>query len=349
MRVTFGRYIPTNSIIHKIDPRLKLFMILLLIVSVFFPIGFTGYIILTTVILVIFAASKLSWRTLLTLAIPVSIMFTVIFLINVFLMHPDSGAINTINKAISEGKLTGVESWWMTTAGSSTTGFIGPNALAHAKVLDSVSTDEAKIINKAINEMVPLGHYFQWKFLWVSEKALYSALIMGWRIYLMITLTTILTGSTQPLELTLAIEDLLYPLKMIGIPIYILSMIISIALRMIPTLIDEAGRIMKAQASRGIDMKNGHKKDKVKALTSLIIPLLVSAFQKAEDLAYAMDARGYNPTASRTRFVQFKFRIIDWVIFLTCVSIGVFMIVYSFQFPIHEPFLHIPYIDQLSR
>jgi energy-coupling factor transport system permease protein len=127
----------------------------------------------------------------------------------------------------------------------------------------------------------------------------------------MITLTTILTGTTQPLELTLAIEDLLFPLKLIGIPVYIFSTIISIALRMIPTLIDEAGRIMKAQASRGIDMKNGKLKDKIRSMISLIIPLLVSSFQKAEDLAYAMDSRGYSPHGKRTRYKQIHFRFID--------------------------------------
>jgi energy-coupling factor transport system permease protein len=123
----------------------------------------------------------------------------------------------------------------------------------------------------------------------------------------MITLTTILTATTQPLEITLGLEDLLYPLRLIGIPVYIFSTIISIALRMIPTLIDEAGRIMKAQASRGVDFKHGRIIEKAKAMTSLIIPLLVSSFQKAEDLAAAMDARGYDPNQKRTRYHQFNF------------------------------------------
>jgi energy-coupling factor transport system permease protein len=124
----------------------------------------------------------------------------------------------------------------------------------------------------------------------------------------MVVLTSILTGTTQPLEITLGLEDLLYPLKLIGVPVYIFSTITSIALRMIPTLMDEAGRIMKAQASRGIDFKHGKIVEKNKALGALIIPLLVSSFQKAEDLAYAMDARGYDPNQKRTRYHQFKFR-----------------------------------------
>ena len=121
----------------------------------------------------------------------------------------------------------------------------------------------------------------------------------------MIITTTILTTTTQPLDMTLALEDLMMPLKLIRFPVHIISMIISIALRSIPTLFDEAGRILKAQASRGVDLKNGHFKEKVKALVSLIIPLLVSSFQKEEDLAYAMDSRGYDPQGKRTRFRQY--------------------------------------------
>ena len=124
----------------------------------------------------------------------------------------------------------------------------------------------------------------------------------------MITLTTILTSTTKPLDITIGLEDILSPLKVVRFPVHIISTIISIALRMIPTLIDEAGRIMKAQASRGIDFKNGKAREKVKSAVSLIIPLLVSAFQKAEDLSYAMDARGYNPQAHRTRYRSYPFR-----------------------------------------
>ena len=122
----------------------------------------------------------------------------------------------------------------------------------------------------------------------------------------MISLTTILTSTTKPLDLSLAIEDLLSPLKLVKFPVHIFSTIIAIAFRMIPTLLEEASKIMKAQASRGVDYKNGNFKDKIKAIGSLVIPLLVSSFQKAEDLAYAMDARGYDPYQKRTRYKKFR-------------------------------------------
>lgn len=251
-------------------------------------------------------------------------------------MHPNSSFINTILGG--NPSFTGTDLHFTKTA-NGISGYIGPD------FKDTINGFPD--LESAINGLIPLGHFFNWKVMWFSEKALYSALLMGWRIYLMITLTTILTGSTQPLELTLAIEDLLYPLKMIGIPVYILSMIISIALRMIPTLIDEAGRIMKAQASRGIDIKNGHFKDKVKGLTSLIIPLLVSSFQKAEDLAYAMDARGYDPHSKRTRYLQFEFRWTDVIVFTLGVSLFVLLIVYSQLAPTTGTLLHLPYIDRI--
>ncbi|AUM62967.1 energy-coupling factor transporter transmembrane component T family protein [Spiroplasma monobiae] len=301
MRMVFGRYMPYNSMIHKMDPRLKLFMIIALIVVVFFPIGYTGFVLVGSFILLMYSVSKLSFKMLLKLFFPIMFIFIVLILINIFMLKPSE--LNGIKFAELDDGLYGE---WMET----------------------------------------YGWVYKWKSLAFSEKAIYSALYMTIRIFLMITLTTILTGTTQPLELTLAIEDLLWPLKLIGIPVYIFSTIISIALRMIPTLIDEAGRIMKAQSSRGIDFKNGKLVDKAKSMTSLIIPLLVSAFQKAEDLAYAMDSRGYDPHAKRTRYRQVKFRILDIIIFVLGMGIFATLICYvnmeSFQ-----NLVQIPRIDQI--
>lgn len=315
MRISFGRYIPKNSLIYKMDPRLKLFMIMVLIVSVFFPIGLTGYLIISGIIIGLFALSQLSFKMLVRLLVPVTFIFAIIVLMNFFFIHPSSNAVGQISSWVENNPN---KIFWTKSNGT----------IVGQLDVDAVS-QITNSLGKEIKNLQPIGYFFNWKVFWFSEKALYSALVMGMRIYLMITLTCILTGSTPSLQLTLAIEDLLSPLRLIKAPVYILSMIISIALRMIPTLIDEAGRIMKAQASRGIDIKNGKFKDKVKSLTSLIIPLLVSSFQKAEDLAYAMDARGYNPNATRTRFVQFKFKIINAIIFVLGISFAIFMMVYG--------------------
>lgn len=310
MRMVFGRYMPYNSVIHKMDPRIKLFMTICLIVVVFFPIGFTGFALLGTAILALYVASRLSFKMLLKLLKPIILIFIMLLLINVFMLNPSS------NENLKLTSLGGGAAWGLDYGYEGTSNF---------------------------------GYVLRWKSIWISERAVYRAIYMTMRIFLMITLTTILTGTTQPLELTLAIEDLLWPLKLTGIPVYIFSTIISIALRMIPTLIDEAGRIMKAQSSRGIDFKNGKLKDKIKSMTSLIIPLLVSSFQKAEDLAYAMDSRGYNPHAKRTRYRQVKFRIIDWIVFLCYIAVAGLLVFYAYEAKfLTTPILHqyqIPRID----
>ena len=274
MRLTLGRYIPYNSIIHKMDPRLKLLGLIFLIVSIFLKTHFTGYVLIIIVVYGLYFTAKLKAINLFKISKPIMFMFVILFIVNCFLIK--AGAQYSIGAHWGGGGASGGVSWFV-----------------------------------------------------VSEAAVYQSLYLCIRIYIMITITTILTGTTRPLDLTLAIEDLLSPLKLVKFPVHILSIIISIALRMIPTLIDEAGRIMKAQASRGIDFKNGKIKEKVKASVSLIIPLLVSAFQKAEDLAYAMDARGYNPKSPRTRYRKYKINWKDILIFLIMTAVMAILIAYS--------------------
>ena len=129
----------------------------------------------------------------------------------------------------------------------------------------------------------------------------------------MIIITTILTATTKPLDLTLGIEKLLKPLEKIKFPAHIIAMMISIALRFIPTLIEETQRIMNAQASRGVDLDNGSLKEKLMAILSLIVPLFISAFDRADQLANAMEARGYNPNAQRTRYKVLKMSSLDYI------------------------------------
>ena len=157
----------------------------------------------------------------------------------------------------------------------------------------------------------------------VYTGAIAQTLYIVIRLALMIMITTILTATTKPLELTLGIEDLL---KVIHVPAHEIAMMISIALRFIPTLIEETQRIMKAQASRGVDMEEGSLMEKVKAILSLIVPLFVSAFQRAEDLAYAMEARGYIPNRMRTRYKQLKMEGRDYVLLIASVLVFAAMV-----------------------
>ena len=118
----------------------------------------------------------------------------------------------------------------------------------------------------------------------------------------MLGLTLVLTATTKPLELTNALEWFMKPLKVIKFPVHEIAMTISLALRFIPTLLEETDRIMKAQASRGVDFQNGKFSEKFRAIISLIVPLFISALQRSEELANAMEARGYDPSAERTKF-----------------------------------------------
>ena len=140
------------------------------------------------------------------------------------------------------------------------------------------------------------------------------------RLILMVALTMILTATTKPLDLTNALEWFMLPLKIIKFPTHEVAMTISIALRFIPTLLDETNRIMKAQSSRGIDYEHGGLSQKFRAIIALIIPLFVSAFQRSEELANAMEARGYNPRAKRTKYRELHWSWKDSISFVLVIA-----------------------------
>ena len=145
----------------------------------------------------------------------------------------------------------------------------------------------------------------------VYWEAIFQSLKIILRLVLMIMLTMVLTATTKPLDLTYALEWYMTPLKLIRFPVHEIAMTISIALRFIPTLLDETDRIMKAQSSRGVDFKHGKLSSRLRAIVSLIIPLFVSSFQRSEELADSMEARGYDPKAKRTRYRVLKFTLVD--------------------------------------
>ncbi|MGL5204659.1 MAG: energy-coupling factor transporter transmembrane component T, partial [Metamycoplasmataceae bacterium] len=155
----------------------------------------------------------------------------------------------------------------------------------------------------------------------VSWKTMVDTLNIGLRIYSILLVMTILTLSTKPVLLTKALEFYFMPLKWMKIPVNIFIQIITIALRFIPTLLDEAGRILKAQASRGVDFSNGNLRTKVKATIVLIVPLFVSAFAKADDLSNAMETRGYDPYAKRIDYREWNTTITGGICFVAILAI----------------------------
>ena len=147
----------------------------------------------------------------------------------------------------------------------------------------------------------------------IYYSAIYNTLYIVFRLIIMLGLTLVLTATTKPLELTNALEWFMKPLKAIKFPVHEIAMTISLALRFIPTLLEETDRIMKAQASRGVDFQNGKFSEKIRAIISLIVPLFISALQRSEELANAMEARGYDPSAERTKFRVCKWKIGDTI------------------------------------
>jgi energy-coupling factor transport system permease protein len=244
--IALGRYLPLNSIIHKMDPRYKLMSMLILMVTIFLPSGYIGYVVIGVFVLIALLLAKLNFTMIFKAMKPMLFMLVFLTFVNALVLR---------------------------------TGYV-------------------------------LIDLFGFK---IYSDAIFRTLYITVRLLLMIMVTTILTASTKPLDLTLAIEDLLSPFKRFGFPAHEIAMMISIALRFIPTLIDETNRIMKAQASRGVDLKEGSFKEKIVAILSLIVPLFVSSFQRAEELADAMEARGYVPSATRTRYKQLVHGLKDYI------------------------------------
>ncbi|MGM9947427.1 energy-coupling factor transporter transmembrane component T family protein [Floccifex sp.] len=241
-----GSYLPLDSLVHKMDPRSKIIIMLLLMISIFIPSGVIGYIIIGVFICITLLLSKLSIQYALRSMKPMLFMMVFLLVVNVLVIK------------------TGVP-------------------------------------------------WIQWGWFSIYSDAIYQTLYIVIRLLYMIIITTILTATTKPLDLTLGIEKLFKPLEVIKIPAHIIAMMISIALRFIPTLIEETQRIMNAQASRGVDLENGSLKEKVMAILSLIVPLFISAFDRADQLANAMEARGYNPNAKRTRYKVLKMTGLDYI------------------------------------
>lgn len=255
-----GRYIPLNSVIHRMDPRAKIGAMLIMLISIFIPTGFVGYLIIGLTVAGVVLLAKLSFNFIWKAMKPMLFMLFFLLLINIFVVK---------------------------------TGFV----------------------------LVSIGSFA------IYSDAVFQTVFIAVRLMLMIMITTVLTATTKPLELTLGIEDLLKPFTVIKVPAHEIAMMISIALRFIPTLIEETQRIMKAQASRGVDLQEGTLKEKIMAILSLIVPLFVSAFQRAEELANAMEARGYAPGEKRTRYKQLKMKMPDYLLLLGALLICGLMLV----------------------
>ena len=157
----------------------------------------------------------------------------------------------------------------------------------------------------------PGDYIWQWKFLHISTQGIRMAIFMVLRLMLLIIATSMLTYTTSPIQLTDGLERLLAPLKKLHVPVHELSMMMSIALRFIPTLIEETEKIISAQKARGADFDSGNLIQRAKAMIPILVPLFISAFRRADELATAMECRLYRGDVGRTRMRQLKIARVD--------------------------------------
>ena len=246
--VTLGQYFPGTSVVHRLDPRTKLLILIGYIVALFVAGSWLSYGLCFVFLAVSVALSKIPLKSILHGLKP--LVFILIF----------TGVLNV---------------------------FFTPG-----------------------RELVSLG------FVHITVEGLIQAAKMISRILMLICATFLMTYTTSPIALTDGLEALLSPLKYIKVPVHELSMMMCIALRFIPTLIEETDKIMSAQKARGADFETGNLMQKVKALIPILVPLFISAFRRADELATAMECRCYQGGEGRTKMKLLRYRRDDYVVFL---------------------------------
>ena len=171
------------------------------------------------------------------------------------------------------------------------------------------------VLTFLLNVFFPVGGntVFAWKFIRVTDQGLRTAAFMALRLSLLVLGTQLMTLTTSPIALTNGLESLLKPLSRIGFPTHELAMMMAIALRFIPSLIEEANKITMAQKARGADFESGNLIGRARAMLPLLVPLFVSAFRRADELALAMESRCYHGGEGRTRMKQLRYGRIDAV------------------------------------
>lgn len=246
--VTLGQYFPGDTIIHRLDPRTKLVVVVLFIVALFNAVDFISYGVMLVVTMTCVAISRIRLKTILRGLKPIIFILILTAILNLFYTEGDA-----------------LVSFWVLT---------------------------------------------------ITKQGVKRAVFMVLRIMLLIIGTFLLTYTTSPIALTDGLEVLLGPLKKLRFPIHEMSMMMSMALRFIPTLIEETDKIMSAQKARGADFETGSLVRRAKALLPLLVPLFVSAFRRADELAVAMESRCYHGGEGRTRMKQLVMHPCDWVALL---------------------------------
>ena len=246
--ITLGQYFPGNSVIHRLDPRAKLIVLVVYIVALFLAVGWVSYALVVLFLLACIRISTIPAKSFIRGMKPLMMILVFTGVLNLFFT--------------TEGEVL-VDFWIIT----------------------------------------------------ITSGGLQRAVFMVFRILLLICGTFLLTYTTSPISLTDGLEALMNPLKKIKVPVHELSMMMCIALRFIPTLIEETDKIMSAQKARGADFESGTLMEKAKALIPILVPLFISAFRRADELATAMECRCYQGGEGRTKMKLLRYTLWDFEAF----------------------------------
>lgn len=306
-----GRYLEKNSLIHKLDPRTKLISLILLMVSMFLIpysestryIGFLclgGFILLLIIIMIL---SKIPLIQFIKSYQSIIFLMLFSFVIQMLFNKGDGTPLTTINFNLTLVNMLIVFVVFIA--------FILLRKFLKAKmiilialVVGSIFLLRYPILDKPFVLTPSLDIY---------EYGLYFGAFTVLRVVIVISFSTVFTLTTKPIDISNAIEWILKPLELIKIKTSIFAMMLSIALRFIPTLLGETEKILKAQASRGVDFKESTLTKQIIQIVSLLIPMFVISIKRASDLADAMEARGYIPGAKRTKLLKMSFRVFDYI------------------------------------
>ncbi len=252
--ITLGQFFPGNSIVHRLDPRMKLILTILIITEVFFLKSVISYSFMLLFIMAVIASTGIKPGIILRGLKPLIFIICFTGLLNVF--------------------------------------------------------------------YTPGTPIFNWYFITVTREGIVTGIFMVIRILMLVTGTLLLTYTTSPIKLTDGIERLLSPLKRVHVPVHEMAMMMTIALRFIPTLIEETDKIMSAQRARGADFDSGSIFKRAASLVPLLVPLFISAFRRADELAVAMECRCYRGGEGRTKLSVSEMHLIDFGALAVILAVG---------------------------
>ncbi|MBP5343026.1 energy-coupling factor transporter transmembrane protein EcfT [bacterium] len=304
-----GQYVPGNSYIYRIDPRVKIISTILLMISIFFLTSIYEILGALLLILIILISARISIIKAVRGLKPLLILSIFVFFFQIF-FNQVGQVVYSVNLNFSLLSIIAIIS--LTVLFIIIRKYINFKFLLFLVYLGSLYASLVYIKTTDVYYTYVLN---------IFDKGLETSSFVFFRLVTMVFIATLLTLSTKPADITLGFEYLLRPLKIFKLNSEEFALIISIALRYIPTILDEALKIMDAQASRGADFKGGNVFKKIRIIVSLLVPMFVLSFERSDQLADAMLSRNYVPGKAKT-----KYHILKWKTFDTIVLIMSFII-----------------------